>query len=312
MGQSASTFVISITPFAADGRLDEEAFRSHLRRMAAGGVGVYVGGGGSGEGYTLDESETSRVIEIAVEELKGTVPVRGMGVEPRLAGDMIDYIRLADSLGVDACQVYSLDQGHGHRPNEDEIEMYFTDILGAVSSPCVISTHQSVGYQVRVPLLKQLVERFDHVIGINCSHQDHGYLARIIDAVGDRVTVHVGGPAQGLLNMSLGGNGFLTSEANLAPALCASVSRAHDAGDIDTMMTSFGKVVRLSDVLYRNGGIRATKAVLNHLGLPGGYPRKPQLPVTDAVLMTVAAAVESLQIEELVGLQVHDVAGVTQ
>ena len=42
--------------------------------------------------------------------------------------------------------------------------------------------------------------------------------------------------------------------------------------------------------LYGHGGIRATKAVLNRLGLPGGYPRKPQLPVADATvdeLMTV-------------------------
>jgi 4-hydroxy-tetrahydrodipicolinate synthase len=299
MGHPASTFVISITPFTEDGTFDEPAFRLHLRRMASGGVGVYVGGGGSGEGYTLDEAETSRVVEIAVEELRGKVPVRAMGVEPRLAGDMTRYIHMASAAGVDACQVYSLDQGHGHRPNEDEIEAYFTDILTAVDTPCVISTHQSVGYQVRVPLLKKLVERFDHVIGINSSHQDHGYLARIIDAVGDRVTVHVGGPAQGVLNLSLGGQGYLTSEANLAPALCASVTRAHDAGDMATMMTSFGKVVRLSDVLYRNGGIRVTKAVLNALGLPGGYPRKPQLPVSDEVLATVAAAVEKLDIAEL-------------
>jgi len=299
MGHPASTFVISITPFTEDGGFDEAAFRAHLRRMAAGGVGVYVGGGGSGEGYTLDEGETRQVVEIAVEELRGKVPVRAMGVEPRLAGDMIRYIRMADSLGVDACQVYSLDQGHGHRPNEAEVETYFTDILSAVGSPCVISTHQSVGYQVRVPLLKKLVEQFDHVIGINSSHQDHGYLGRIIEAVGDRVTVHVGGPAQGLLNLSLGGQGFLTSEANLAPALCASVTSAYSAGDISTMMNAFGKVVRLSDVLYRNGGIRVTKAVLNHLGLPGGYPRKPQLPVSGEVLATVAASVGKLEIPEL-------------
>lgn len=299
--QTSSTFVISITPFTEHGTLDEDAFRLHLRRMAAGGVGVYVGGGGSGEGYTLDEAETERVVQIAVEELQGKVPVRAMGVEPRLAGDMIRYIHLADSLGVEACQVYSLDQGHGHRPNEQEVEAYFTDILSAVSSPCVISTHQSVGYQVRAPLLQRLVERFDHVIGINCSHQDHGYLARIIDAVGDRVTVHVGGPAQGLLNLSLGGQGFLTSEANLAPALCASVTSAYDAGDMATMFSSFAKVVRLSDMLYRNGGIRVTKAVLNSLGLPGGYPRRPQLPVSDQVLASVRSAVDQLDLAGIEG-----------
>ena len=297
----SSVFVISITPFTADGGFDEDAYRLHLRRMAAGGVGVYVGGGGSGEGYTLDDDEAERVVGIAVEELHGKVPVRAMGVEPRLAGDMIRYIQMAASLGVDACQVYSLDQGHGHRPNEDEIEAYFTDILGAVTSPCVISTHQSVGYQVRIPLLTRLVERFDHVIGINSSHQDHGYLARIIDAVGDRVTVHVGGPAQGLLNLSLGGQGFLTSEANLAPALCASVVTAYDAGDQATAFSSFGKVVRLSDTLYRHGGVRVTKAVLNSLGLPGGFPRKPQLPVSDEVLARVRAAVDRLDLSGIEG-----------
>jgi 4-hydroxy-tetrahydrodipicolinate synthase len=296
MIHSASTFVISITPFTETGRLDEEAYRGHLRRMAAGGVGVYVGGGGSGEGYTLDAAETRRILEIAVEELQGKVPVRGMGVEPRMASEMIEYIRMASSLGVDACQVYSLDQGHGHRPTDAEVEAYFTEILDAVDTPCVISTHMSVGYQVRVPFLRELVVRYPHVIGINSSHQDHGYLARIIDAVGDRVTVHVGGPAQGLLCLSLGGQGFLTSEANLAPALCAAVPAAYAAGDLSTMMDAFGKVVRLSAVLYRHGGIRATKAVLNHLGLPGGFPRRPQLPVSEAVLATVMETVNGLDL----------------
>jgi 4-hydroxy-tetrahydrodipicolinate synthase len=215
-----------------------------------------------------------------------------MGVEPRTATEMIEYIRLASARTVDACQVYSLDQGHGHRPRPDEIEGYFADVLSAIRCPCVISTHQSVGYVVPVALLAQLVERFDHVIGINVSHQDHGYLARIIDAVGDRVDVHVGGPAQALLNLSLGGTGYLTSEANLAPALCSSLATAFDRGDIATVFDAFGRVVRLSDVLYRNGGIRATKAVLNRLGLPGGVPRRPQLPVTDRVIGDVLAEID--------------------
>ena len=91
-----------------------------------------------------------------MEELKGTVPVRAMGVEPRTSVDMIDYFEMVIGLGVDAAQIYSLDQGHGHRPTQDEISRYFDDVLRATKSPAVLSTHQSVGYQVPVPMLSRI------------------------------------------------------------------------------------------------------------------------------------------------------------
>ena len=56
----------------------------------------------------------------------------------------------------------------------------------------------------------QLRQRtFDHVVGVNCSHADLAYLTAIVDAVGDRVEVHVGGPLQALAALALGANGFL-------------------------------------------------------------------------------------------------------
>jgi 4-hydroxy-tetrahydrodipicolinate synthase len=296
--RTASVFVISITPFGPNGEFDEAALRGHLRRLAAGGVGVYVGGGGSGEGYAMSDAEAQRLVEVAVDELKGKVPVRAMGKEPRLASEMIEYVRMATAAGIDACQIYSLDQGHGHRPTMPELETYFTDILEAVEVPCVLSTHQSVGYQVPVTMLRRLVDRFPHVIGVNCSHQDLGYLRQIIDTVGDDVTVHVGGPMQGLTNLALGGDGYLTSEANLAPFTCRRVVDAFEAGDLPGMMRAFDAVIRLFEVLYGGGGIRATKAVLSSLGLPGGVPRKPQLPVSDEVVARVRAVIDQLGIAD--------------
>jgi 4-hydroxy-tetrahydrodipicolinate synthase len=266
--------------------------------MASAGIGVYVGGSGSGEGFTLSPDESRRVLEIAVEELKGKVPVRSMGVEPRSAQDMIDFVGMAGSAGVDASQIYSLDQGHGHRPTAEEIEVYLTDILAAVDLPVILSSHQSVGYAIPVDLIARLISDHDNIVGINCSHGDLAYLAAVIDVSGDRVDVHVGGPAQTLTALSLGATGFLTSEANLAPRLCVSVLDRYDAGDAVGMMRSFGKLVRLSHALYGAGGIRATKAVLDRLGLPGGYPRKPQLPVSDDTVERVRAAIDGLRIAE--------------
>lgn len=297
----ASTYVIAITPFTDDGAFDEDAVRGHLRRMAAAAIGVYVGGGGSGEGYVLSDAEARRLLEISVEELKGRVPVRAMGVEPRTAAQMIEFIGMAAEVGLDAVQIYSLDQGHGHRPTQEEIHRYFDDVLSATTMPAVLSTHQSVGYQVPVPMLTEFADRFDHLIGINCSHQDLGYLTAMIDAVGDRLEIHVGGPQLGLTALSLGANGYLSSEGNLAPTLCVGVIDAYRRDDALRMADLYGKLLRLSMAFYGAGGIRATKAVLNALGHPGGAPRLPQLPVAPDRVAELLGVVDDLDLAEIEG-----------
>ena len=75
----ASTYVISVAPFAKDSSFDETGVRHHLQRLRAAGIGVYVGGGGSGEGSAMSADEHKRLLDIAVDELKGGVPVREWG-----------------------------------------------------------------------------------------------------------------------------------------------------------------------------------------------------------------------------------------
>ncbi|HMC41053.1 MAG TPA: dihydrodipicolinate synthase family protein [Acidimicrobiales bacterium] len=293
-----SAFVVSITPFADDGSFDEGRVRAHLGRLREAGIGAYLGGGGSGEGYVLDAEETTRLLRIGVEELQGTVPVRAMGVEPRTAEEMIRFVGLARATGVDATQIYSLDQGHGHRPSTVEMRRYFEEVLASTDLPAVLSTHQSVGYRVPVDMLIDLAGRYEHLIGVNFSHQDMAYLADVIDAVGDRLEIHVGGPHHALTAWALGATGFLTSEANLIPKTCSQMVTAYAHGDAATLFRSFGSVFRLSTALYGAGGIRATKAVLGEFGHPGGPPRPPQLPADPGAVARLVAQVESLDLAD--------------
>jgi len=295
--------VIAVTPFAADGTLDEAGVRSHLLRMRDAGVGVYVGGGGSGEGFTLSDGEMRRLLEVAVETLDGRV--RAMGVEPRTASQMIAFTRDAAAAGVEACQIYSLDPGHGHRPTMPEVQHYFDEVLDACPLPSVISTHQSVGYRVPVPMLHDLVERHPGIAGVHCSHADVMYLAALVDAVGDRVPISVGGPLQALTAVGLGAHGFLSSEANLAPRLCASLCAAVHAGDLVAAAGAFGVLARLHELLYGNGGIRVTKALLGRLGLPGGAVRPPQETPGADVVDAVLARVRDLGIPAIEGWDIR-------
>jgi 4-hydroxy-tetrahydrodipicolinate synthase len=296
--RQVSTFVVSLTPFASDGSLDEAGFRNHLRRLAAAGIGVYVGGSGSGEGYVLSATERRRVLRIAAEELAGRVPVRAMGVEPRSAEEMVSYGREVAEAGLDAMQVYSLDQGHGNRPRADELERYLSDVLGAVTVPVVLSSHQAMGYAIPPECVQSLIDDYPNLIGINFTHADVGALVQMLDAVDGRIDLHVGGPMQALTALALGAQGFLSSEGNLAPRLCVGVIEAHERGDLVARDTAFSKLLRLFHATQSGGGVAAAKGALHLLGLPGGWPRLPRLPVSDGAASDLARIFEQLGLRE--------------
>lgn len=298
-----STFVISITPFDSSERVDEESLRGHLRKLAAARIGVYLAGSGSGEGYTLTSDEVVRILQIGKEELAGKVPFRAMGVEPRSANEMIRLARLVEEIGVEAMQIYSLDQGHGNRPRDDEMERYYSDILESTTVACVLSTHQSVGYFIPPDLIGRLIDRYDHVIGVNVSGPDMSYLQLVIDAVAGRADVHVGGPMHTLTCLALGGQGFLSSEGNLAPNLCVSVMDRYAAGDLPGCFEAYNRLMHLFTATRDMGGITGTKAALQLLGLPGGTMRRPRLGLPESMWQTVRQTmIDAVDLQQIEGL----------
>jgi 4-hydroxy-tetrahydrodipicolinate synthase len=295
-----STFVISLTAFTRTGELDEAGMREHFRRLGDARIGVYVAGSGSGEAHTLSPAERDEVLRVAAEELKGHTQVRAMGVEPRTAREMVAFGAAVEQAGLDAMQIYPLDVGHGVVPTPLEIERYLDEVLSNVNIPAVVATHQYAGYLVPIDVLTDVIARHPHVIGINCTVAagDFGYLTRIIDTFAADIEVHVGGPTYALLALALGGSGYLCSEGNLAPRLCASVTDHFNAGDHTAALAAYAKVMRLY-AANRYGSIRGIKAALDMLGLPGGHPRLPRLPLGSAELSEVRAMLETLALEEL-------------
>jgi len=299
-----STFTVTITPFAADGSIAVDDYRRHLRRMGAADMGVYVAGSGSSEAYSLSEAEVDQLLEISVEELAGTVPVRAIGWEARNSADMIQLARRAARAGVDALQIYSIDMGHGVMPTGRELERFYRDIFDAVDIPFVIGTHESARYRIPLPMLERLAADYPHVIGINCTHSDIAYLTAIIDDIDPRLEVHIGGTQQAFACMSLGGTGFLCAEGNLAPKLCRSVTALYQNGDIAGSAAAFAQVVRLYSAGNGTfGSVRGVKAALAARGLIGDPSCRPPFqsisPEEEPALAHLLSLVEGIDDDDL-------------
>jgi 4-hydroxy-tetrahydrodipicolinate synthase len=291
-----STFCCSITPFAPDGSLDEGALRAHCARLAEAGVGVYVAGSSPGEGYALSRDEVRRCLEIAGSELRGRVPVRAMGVEPRTARDMVEHVRLAADCGIDAVQIYSLDMGHGGRPDAATIERYFRTAIEASEIPCVVSSHHFIGYTLEPQLLRALANDYEHLIGFNVTSPDLPYHVRVLAALEGRAEVHVGGPMHALSALALGANGFLSTEANYAPRLCRSLIDGAREGDHAAAQAAYARIMALmagmSDVPGMS--VRYVKAAMAALGHGEPHVRDPHLPLTPDELARVAKRLAGL------------------
>ena len=64
-----------VTPFSANGSIDENGVRRLARRQIEAGIHFLVPCGTTGESPTLSEDERVRVVELVVQEADGRVPV---------------------------------------------------------------------------------------------------------------------------------------------------------------------------------------------------------------------------------------------
>ena len=302
-----SAISFALTPFTEEGKVDEAGLRTQLRRLRDAGLPVYVAGPGLGGAYLLSPEERDRVHAIGVEELKGRVPCRAGGREPNNADQVLDFLKSAERAGMDAAQIYSLELGHAAKPNVAEMELYYDTVIPATRLPVYLSCHHSSGYVPPVTLLEKLLDRYPSIAGIHYGGTDFKFLTQVIERFADRVEVHCAGVYNAATMLTMGANGFMGAEGNIAPQLFASVIRTFDEGDMEGFRISFRQLMSLYVVVSTFNGNsssqRAVKPLMNALGLPGGAVRAPMLPIGDKDLAAMVKAVMAIGIPELAGIQ---------
>ena len=301
-----SAIFFALTPFGADGEIDESAFRTQLRRFRDAGLPVYIAGPGLGAAYLLSPEERERLFAISIEELKGKVPCRAGGREPNSAKQVLEMLKAAESAGMDAAQIYSLDLGHGAKPTVVEMDRYYSSVISSTKLPLYLSCHHSSGYVPPISLLSTLVERFPNIAGIHYGGTDLRYLLELIQRFSDRIEIHCAGVFNSATVITLGGHGFMGAEGNIAPQLFAAVIRNADNGDWEAFKKCYGQLLSLYSVVFQFNGNssaqRAIKPLMNAFGLPGGHVRPPQVAIGDKELVAMVAAVDKIGIPELAGL----------
>ena len=205
------------TPFSPDGeRIDEDKTRHLIDSQIKNGVHGIIPCGGTGEFFAMDVNERKRVTEIAVEHVNGRVPVMAH-TGACSTREVIDLSRHAEKAGADALMIvppfYAV-------PNDDEIIDHYESINRAVSLPVMlynIPAESKVDF--RLDLLHRLVE-IDNVHMIKDSSGNLHYLQRVVEELGDRLTVFNGADTLAYAALDHGVRGCVWGAANPTPRQC--------------------------------------------------------------------------------------------
>jgi 4-hydroxy-tetrahydrodipicolinate synthase len=122
-----------VTPFDANGRVDEEAFARLLHYLLEHGSDGVVVTGTTGESPTLTDEEKVRLWRLAVAEAGGATVIAGTGTYD--TAHSIHLTEQATEAGVDAVLVVT---PYYNKPNRRGIMAHFRAVAGATHLPVVV------------------------------------------------------------------------------------------------------------------------------------------------------------------------------
>ena len=127
------SIVALITPFKDD-NLDENTYRTLINYHLKNGTNGVVPGGTTGESPTLSHSEHKKIIEIAVNECKGKIPVIA-GTGSNSTDEAVDLSKFAEEAGSDALLVVT---PYYNKPTQEGLYQHYKKINDNVGIPIVI------------------------------------------------------------------------------------------------------------------------------------------------------------------------------
>lgn len=257
------SLVAIVTPMFEDGSLDISSLRALIDFHIAQGTDGIVIVGTTGESPTVDFDEHCLLIETAVSQVNGRVPVIA-GTGANSTKEAIILTQKAKELGADACLLVA---PYYNKPTQEGLYQHFKAVADAVEIPQIL---YNVPGRTGCDISNDTVLRLSshrNIVGIKDAT---GGIERATDlllrAPKDFVVLS-GDDATALSLMLLGGKGVITVTGNVAPKLMHEMCEAALRGDVATARAINAKLFALHQKLFVEANPIPVKWVLAQMGL---------------------------------------------
>jgi 4-hydroxy-tetrahydrodipicolinate synthase len=279
-----------VTPFRRDGSLDEPTLRVLIKRQIEAGVDFVVPCGTTGESPTLTHEEHLHVVEIAVEEAKGRVPVLA-GAGGYNTAEVIAMAREIAEIGADG--ILSVTPYY-NKPTQEGLYQHYRAIAEAVALPMVVYSVQGrTGVNMEPATVKRLAG-IPNVVGIKEASGNVAQMAAILNCVPEDFIVLSGDDAVTLPVISLGGHGVISVASNEIPAEMAKLTRLALDGDFRGAREIHRRYHALMEINFVESNPIPVKAAMAEMGLLEPVWRLPLVAPRTENLMRIHGVLESL------------------
>jgi 4-hydroxy-tetrahydrodipicolinate synthase len=274
-----------VTPFRQDESLDEPVLRLLIRRQIEARINFLVPCGTTGESTTLEHEEYLRVIEIAVEEAAGKVPVLA-GAGGYSTKKVAALAKELEALGVNG--VLSVTPYY-NKPTQEGLYQHYKAISESTSLPIVVYSVQSrTGVNVEPATLARLAE-LKNIVGVKEASGNITQMSRIVSMLPESFQILSGDDALTLPLIALGGCGIISVVSNQIPGEMAKLAKAAIDGDAKTARRLQRKYQELMDVNFIESNPIPVKYGMSVMGLLEPVWRLPLTPPAAASKQKIEA-----------------------
>ena len=261
-----------VTPFSENEHINEKALRALVDYLIDNGVhGLFVVGS-HGEFYSLDRQEKKSIMEIAVDQAGGRVPVY-VGTGAVTTREVIELNEIAEQVGADAVSVIT---PYFIKPSEDELYEHYRAIAKATKLPILLYNNPPrTGVALSVELVERLAD-IDNIVGIKDSSGDMTLTGEFIRRTLDKeFYVLAGRDTLILATLMYGGYGSIAASANVAPKLVASIYDYFVQGDYEKAKQAQRALAPLRIAFSLGTFPVVIKEALKIIGIDAGPARSP-------------------------------------
>jgi 4-hydroxy-tetrahydrodipicolinate synthase len=278
-----------VTPFQRDLSLDEATLRRLVRRQVEAGVNFLIPCGTTGESPTLNRAEHLRVVQIALEEARGKVPVLA-GAGGYNTSEVIELARELERMGVDG--ILSVTPYY-NKPTQEGLYQHYKAIASAIRLPIVVYSVQGrTGVNIEPATMVRLAA-IDNIVGVKEASGNIAQVATILNEVPTTFTVLSGDDAVTIPVMALGGRGIVSVVSNQIPGEMTQLAQACLRGDFETARRIQARYLPLMNVNFVESNPIPVKAALGLMGLLEPVYRLPMTPPSPANLARIAKVLEA-------------------